>query len=72
MSKGNGRQTNIGMGNGFANFNGRANGQFSTIEERMQEENIAPRKPSALESKASNYRYPITDKNIKKFKDKIK
>lgn len=72
MSKGNGRNTNIGMGNGFPNFNGRANGQSSTIEDRMKEENIAPRKPSAQESKASNFRYPITDKNIKEFKDKIK
>lgn len=71
MSKGNGRKFR-GMGNGLDNFNGRANGVTKSMEERMVDNNTYPRKPSSLETKAPNYKYPETNTDIKEFKNKIK
>ena len=72
MSKGNGRNKNKGMGNGFDNFNGTSNGVSSSIEERLND-NSYPRKPNSLDTKAGNFKYTNpTDKNIREFKNKIK
>lgn len=71
MSKGNGRKSNKGQGNDMDKFNGSCNG--ITNESKELYPNTYPRKPSALDSKAGNFKYTSsTNKEIREFKDKIK
>jgi len=73
MSKGNGRNTKKGMGNGFDNFKGTSNGVSSSIEDRLNDLNSYPRKPNSLDNKAGNFKYTNpSNKDIKEFKNKIK
>ncbi|WP_313342418.1 hypothetical protein [Sedimentibacter sp.] len=71
MSKGNGRKSNTGKGNDMDKFDGACNG--ITNDSNQLYPNTYPRKPSALESKAGNFKYTNpTNKDIKEFKNKIK
>lgn len=71
MSKGNGRKSNTGKGNGMDKFDGSCNG--ITNDSNKIEPYSYPNKPSALDSKAGNFKYNNpTNKDIKEFKNKIK
>lgn len=78
MSKGNGRSSREGKGNGMDKFNGTCNGVSSnTLNPLSQSENLDDysnqSKPNSLDSKAGNFKYTNpTNKSIKEFKNKIK
>jgi len=78
MSKGNGRRSSDGSGNGMDKFNGTCNGISSDtlypLNKTDQPDDYSNQsKPNSLDSKAGNFKYTNpTNKSIKEFKNKIK